>query len=138
MKFVVEIDDEATPAALRAHAPRAPNEIVIAPKGAPRTKPRALNVAMPLARGSLVAVFDAEDVPQPDQLRRSAALFASLPPDIACLQASLVIDNAPENWMTALFAMDYAALFDVYNRGLAALGLPLFLGGTSNHFRAIR
>ena len=137
VKFVVEIDDEATPAALRAHALRAPNEIVIAPKGAPRTKPRALNVAMPLARGSLVAVFDAEDVPQPDQLRRSAALFASLPPDIACLQASLVIDNAPENWMTALFAMDYAALFDVYNRGLAALGLPLFLGGTSNHFRGI-
>jgi len=135
VKFVVEIDDEATAAALRAHPPKAPNEIVVAPRGAPRTKPRALNVAMPLARGSLVAVFDAEDVPQPGQLRRAAALFATLPPEIACLQASLVIDNAPENWMTALFAMDYAALFDVYNRGLAALDLPMFLGGTSNHFR---
>lgn len=135
VKFVVEIDDGVTAAALRAHAPQAPYEIVVAPKGAPRTKPRALNVAMPLARGALVAVFDAEDVPQPEQLRRAAALFATLPPEIACLQASLVIDNARQNWMTGLFAMDYAALFDVYNRGLAALGLPLFLGGTSNHFR---
>lgn len=135
VKFVVEIDDHATTVALRAHAPQAPHEIVVAPKGAPRTKPRALNVAMPLARGALVAVFDAEDVPQPEQLRRAAALFAILPPEIACLQASLVIDNARQNWMTALFAMDYAALFDVYNRGLAALDLPLFLGGTSNHFR---
>jgi len=135
IKFVIEIDDDATNNALRACAPQAPSEIVIAPKGAPRTKPRALNVAMPLARGALVAVFDAEDVPQPGQLRRAAALFESLPQEIACLQASLVIDNARQNWMTALFAMDYAALFDVYNRGLAALDLPLFLGGTSNHFR---
>lgn len=135
VKFVVEIDDEATAQALRAHAPKAPSEIVVAPRGAPRTKPRALNVAMPLARGALVAVFDAEDVPEPAQLRRAAALFAALPTDVACLQASLAIDNASQNWMTALFAMDYAALFDVYNRGLAALDLPLFLGGTSNHFR---
>jgi len=135
VKFVVEQDDEATVAALRAHAPRARHEIVICPDGAPRTKPRALNIAMPLARGSLVCVFDAEDLPDGRQLRRAAALFAHLPPDVACLQASLVIDNAALNWMTTLFAAEYAALFDVFNKGLAALGLPLFLGGTSNHFR---
>jgi len=135
IKFVIEADDEATAAALRAHPPRAPHEIIIAPEGAPRTKPRALNVAMPLARGSLVAVFDAEDLPEPRQLRRAATLFAQLPASVACLQASLVIDNGDFNWMTALFAFEYAALFDVYNRGLASMGMPLLLGGTSNHFR---
>jgi glycosyltransferase XagB len=36
------------------------------------------------------------------------------------------------------FAIGYATLFDVINPGLAALGLPLPLGGTSNHFRGIR
>ncbi len=46
-----------------------------------------------------------------------------------------MIDNGGANWMTGLFALDYAALFDVHNKGLAALGLPIFLGGTSNHFR---
>jgi cellulose synthase/poly-beta-1,6-N-acetylglucosamine synthase-like glycosyltransferase len=135
VKFVIEADDEATAAALRAYPPRAPHEIVVAPEGAPRTKPRALNVAMPLARGSLVAVFDAEDLPEPRQLRRAATLFASAPSNVACLQASLAIDNGGLNWMTALFALEYAALFDVYNRGLALMGMPLFLGGTSNHFR---
>lgn len=135
VKFVVECDDEATAAALRAHGPRTPHEIVVAPEGAPRTKPRALNIAMPLARGALVAVFDAEDLPDGRQLRRAAALFDAAPPETACLQASLVIDNGGLNWMTRLFALEYAALFDAYNKGLAALGLPLFLGGTSNHFR---
>jgi len=135
VKFVIEADDEPTAAALRSHPPHAPHEIVIAPEGAPRTKPRALNVAMPLARGSLVAVFDAEDLPEPRQLRRAATLFAAAPPSVACLQASLVIDNGGLNWMTAMFALEYAALFDVYNKGLAAMGMPLFLGGTSNHFR---
>jgi cellulose synthase/poly-beta-1,6-N-acetylglucosamine synthase-like glycosyltransferase len=90
---------------------------------------------MPFARGALVAVFDAEDLPDGPQLRRAASIFASASPEVACLQASLAIDNAGLNWMTGLFALDYAALFDVYNKGLAALGLPLFLGGTSNHFR---
>jgi len=135
VKFVVEDDDEATAAALRAHPPRAPHEIVVAPDGAPRTKPRALNIAMPLARGSLVAVFDAEDLPDARQLRRAAALFAQAPKNVACQQASLVIDNGELNWKTGMFALEYAALFDVYNKGLAALGLPIFLGGTSNHFR---
>lgn len=135
IKFVIEADDAETAAALRAHPPRAPHEIIVAPDGAPRTKPRALNIAMPLARGALVAVFDAEDIPDARQLRRAAALFAAAPPDVACLQASLVIDNGALNWMTSMFALEYAALFDVYNKGLSRLGLPLFLGGTSNHFR---
>ncbi len=135
VKFVVEQDDEATAAALRAYPSRTPHEIVVAPEGAPRTKPRALNIAMPLARGSLVAVYDAEDIPDGRQLRRAAALFAQTPPNVACLQASLVIDNGALNWMTGMFALEYSALFDVYNRGLAAMDLPIFLGGTSNHFR---
>jgi cellulose synthase/poly-beta-1,6-N-acetylglucosamine synthase-like glycosyltransferase len=135
VKFVVEHDDEETLAALRSYPPRTPHEIVVAPPGAPRTKPRALNIAMPFARGSLVAVFDAEDLPDARQLRRAAAHFHHAPPELACLQASLVIDNGGLNWMTRLFALEYAALFDVFNKGLAARRLPLFLGGTSNHFR---
>lgn len=135
VKFVIEADDAETGAALRAHCPQAPHEVIVAPAGAPRTKPRALNVAMRFARGDLIAVFDAEDLPEPRQLRRAAALFAQLPQTTACLQASLAIDNGALNWMTALFALEYAALFDVHNKGLSAMGLPLFLGGTSNHFR---
>jgi cellulose synthase/poly-beta-1,6-N-acetylglucosamine synthase-like glycosyltransferase len=133
--FVVEQDDQATALALRRSGPRAPHQILIAPDGAPRTKPRAMNIAAPFARGALLAVFDAEDMPEPRQLRRAASLFARLPTRVACLQASLCIDNGAQNWLAAYFALDYAALFDVFNKGLSAMGLPIFLGGTSNHFR---
>lgn len=135
VKFVVEFDDTETLAALRAACLPPYREIIVAPAGAPRTKPRALNVAMPFVRGSLVGVFDAEDLPEPDQLRKAAALFARAEKNVACLQASLCIHNRQRNWMTALFAIDYANLFQVFNKGAAALGLPFFLGGSSNHFR---
>jgi hypothetical protein len=136
--FVLEADDAETALALRDHAPRVPHRVVIAPHGAPKTKPRALNAAAPYLRGDLVAIFDAEDIPDPDQLKKAAAAFAHAPEDVACVQASLSIGNADGNSIAALYALDYAALFDVFNKGVAALGLPLFLGGTSNHFRGIR
>lgn len=135
IKFVVEHDDAETARALAVAIPGVEYEIVVAPPGAPRTKPRALNVALPFARGDLLAVFDAEDAPAPDQLRRAAALFAVSGPDVACLQARLVIDNWSDNWLAGMFAIDYAGLFDCINPGLAALRLPIALGGTSNHFR---
>jgi cellulose synthase/poly-beta-1,6-N-acetylglucosamine synthase-like glycosyltransferase len=135
VKIVLEHDDFETAEALRAAAPPPYVEIVVAPPGAPRTKPRALNVALPLARGRLLAIFDAEDRPEPGQLRLAAAAFAAAGPRLACLQARLAIDNGHEGWLPYFFAIGYAALFDVLNPGLAALGLPMPLGGTSNHFR---
>lgn len=110
-------------------------EIVVAPPGLPRTKPRALNIALALAQGAFTVVYDAEDVPEPDQLRLAVATFARAQDDVACLQARLVIDNTDDNWLTRLFTIEYATLFDVINPGLAKLHLPVPLGGTSNHFR---
>jgi hypothetical protein len=138
VKIVLEPDDQATADALRAAGLPPYAEIVLAPRGAPRTKPRALNVALPLARGTLLTIFDAEDRPEPGQLRTAAAAFAAAGPRVACFQARLAIDNGHEGWLAYFFALGYAALFDVINPGLAALGLPLPLGGTSNHFRGIR
>ena len=135
MKIVVEVDDSATIAALRAARRRLPFEIVVAPAGWPRTKPRALNVALPFARGALTCVFDAEDKPQKSQLRRAAEIFHQSGPNLACLQARLVVDNCADNWLTRLYAIDYATLFEVIVPGLTKLALPVPLGGTSNHFR---
>jgi cellulose synthase/poly-beta-1,6-N-acetylglucosamine synthase-like glycosyltransferase len=135
IKLVLEADDGETPDALRAVDLPGNVEIIVAPKGRPRTKPRALNVALPLARGRFTIIYDAEDVPDPGQLRLAVARFAGLPPHIACLQARLTIDNTDDSWLTRLFTVEYAALFDVFNPGLAEIGSPIPLGGTSNHFR---
>ena len=112
-------------------------DVVVLPDGHPRTKPRALNAALDTARGDLVVVYDAEDRPDPGQLRAAAARFAAGPPNLACLQARLTIDHADETWITRLFALDYASLFHGVKPGLVALGLPVPLGGTSNHFRGL-
>lgn len=134
IKLLLEADDGATAAALAAIPLPARFEVVVVPPGEPRTKPRALNAALPLARGDLLTVFDAEDVPAYAQLRQAAALFAHAPASTACLQARLVIDNH-EGRLPRFFAVEYAGLFDVLNPALAALGMPMPLGGTSMHVR---
>ncbi len=98
MKFVLEEGDDETLVALRRGAPPY-SEIIIVPAGLPHTKPRALNAALPLVRGDLVAVYDAEDIPDPEQLRRAAARFAVAPARLACLQARLAIDNIGDGWL---------------------------------------
>ena len=135
VKLLLEAGDEATIAAARAAVRGTPFEIVTVPHGQPRTKPRALAYALPLARGALITVYDAEDRPHPAQLRRAWEAFRQGSRDLACVQAVLTIDNDDEGWLPRLFAIEYAALFDGLLPALAALGMPVPLGGTSNHFR---
>ncbi|MBL8893068.1 MAG: glycosyltransferase [Rhizobiales bacterium] len=111
-------------------------EVIVVPACKPQTKPKALNYALNFARGDLIAVFDAEDVPDPRQLRLAAGVFAKAPADLACVQARLDFFNAGDNWLTRQFAIEYAVLFKRLLPVLASLSLPLPLGGTSNHFRA--
>jgi cellulose synthase/poly-beta-1,6-N-acetylglucosamine synthase-like glycosyltransferase len=135
IKLVCEADDKKTLAALAALDLDRPFEVIIAPAGGPRTKPKALQAALPFARGSFLVVYDAEDDPEPNQLHRALAAYYRGPPRLACVQARLAIDNVGDNWLTRHFAAEYAGLFDVFLPVLAELGLPLPLGGTSNHFR---
>lgn len=109
--------------------------MLVAPRAGPQTKPKALNYALNFARGRYIAVFDAEDRPEAGQLRAALAAFAAHGPEVACVQASLCIDNGAESLLSRMFAAEYAGQFDVFLPGLAALRLPLPLGGSSNHFR---
>ena len=135
VKFVLEPDDHETHEAFRLQQLGPPFEIIIAPASGPRTKPKALNAALPLVRGAFVAVFDAEDRPEPDQLRLALEAFVANDERLACVQARLTIDNTADSWLTRVFTAEYAGLFDVFLPGLAAWRLPLPLGGSSNHFR---
>lgn len=134
IKLIVECDDDETYGVLAGMSLPARFDVIVAPQGTPRTKPRALNIALAGARGQLVTVFDAEDRPAVDQLRIAAAHFA-VNPDTDCVQARLTIHNGSDSWLSEMFAVEYAILFDIFNPGLAALRLPMALGGTSNHFR---
>jgi len=133
--FITEANDPATRRALREIGLAPYMRIVTVPSGEPRTKPRALNYALQDARGALVTVYDAEDIPGPDQLRRAAEAFIEEGPRLACVQARLGIYNADQSFLSRQFALEYSALFRGLLPALAHLGLPIPLGGTSNHFR---
>jgi glycosyltransferase XagB len=135
IKILVEDSDQLTRDALSNTGLPAHIDVIVAPRGVPQTKPRALNIGLMEARGELLTIYDAEDRPDPRQLRLSANLFARHKADVACLQGRLVIDNADDTLLTRMFALEYAALFDVINIGLIRAGVPVLLGGTSNHFR---
>ncbi|WP_436642467.1 glycosyltransferase [Microbaculum sp. FT89] len=135
IKIVAEADDAETLAVLRRAALPPQVQVVVVPDAAPKTKPKALGFALAFARGAFVTVFDAEDLPDPRQLRRAAERFAAEPEDIVCLQARLAWYNWPESWFTRQLALEYASLFEVFLPALERLGLPFPLGGTSNHFR---
>lgn len=137
-KILIEEGDGETAGALAELSLPGFVEVIVVPPGRPRTKPRALNVGLALARGRYLVVYDAEDVPDPGQLRDAVAMFAGADPDLACLQARLVIDNTDDGHLTRFFTVEYGALFDVINPALPHFDLPMPLGGTSNHLRGIR
>lgn len=140
--LLLEAHDAATIAAARRADRPHWMRVVIVPPGAPQTKPRALNFGLARARGDLVTIYDAEDDPDPFQLREAAHRFAAdVTGRLACLQAPLRIrrrarDGHAAPFLDRQFAVEYASLFEVALPALARLGLPFPLGGTSNHFRA--
>lgn len=136
IKLILESQDHATRKAVMDLNLPGCFDIIVVPDSQPRTKPKALNYGFRFARGDFVAVYDAEDIPEPAQLRKSLAAFAAGPDNLGCVQARLGIYNSRRNWLTRQFAIEYTALFDVLLPALAKLDMPLMLGGTSNHFRA--
>jgi len=135
VKYICEADDAATIAALLAQNLGPECEIVRTPTFGPRTKPKALQYALQGARGALVAVYDAEDKPAPGQLREAWSAFRKGDARLGCLQAPLAIANFRASWLSGLFALEYSGLFRVLIPFLARTGMPIPLGGTSNHFR---
>ncbi len=133
--LLIEKDDEETLGALRAADPPPQFQLVVVPPADPRTKPKALNFGLTLARGDIVAVYDVEDTPDVLQLRRAAVALARFGPEVGCMQAKLSYRNATQNIITKWFAIEYSMWFSFFLPGLSSLGAPIPLGGTSNHFR---
>lgn len=155
--LVLEERDEATVEAARAYPLPDYVRVVVTPAVEPYGKPKACNYALQFATGEFVVIYDAEDRPEPGQLRMAVGMFRAAEArgePLGCLQARLVFDNEipdvdgegrvrrdeegydlrPTTWTSRLLGNEYAVHFDLVLTGLARLGLPVPLGGTSNHF----
>ena len=133
--LLLEEDDEETISAAKAAGLPQWMTIVTVPRGQPQTKPKACNVGLFLARGDYLVIYDAEDRPDPDQLKKALVTFERGGERMVCVQAALNYWNVYENFLTRMFTAEYSFWFDYMLPGLDALQLPIPLGGTSNHFR---
>jgi cellulose synthase/poly-beta-1,6-N-acetylglucosamine synthase-like glycosyltransferase len=136
--LLVEEDDAETRAAVEARPLPPRFRSILVPPSQPRTKPKACNAGLREATGAFLVVYDAEDRPELDQLKRAAAAFRRGSPEVVCLQARLNFYNRDRNVLTRLFAIEYSTWFDFCLPGLFLLDAPIPLGGTSNHFRLDR
>lgn len=109
--------------------------VVLVPKSLPQTKPKACNYGLQFARGEYVTIYDAEDIPNPDQLKKAVIAHRKIHYQCLCMQAALNYYNADENLITGLFTLEYSYWFDYLLPGLDYFRFPIPLGGTSNHFR---
>ena len=134
IKILLEEDDFATINKIRNLNIPSIFECIVVPNMQPKTKPKACNYGLVFCRGEIVTIYDAEDIPEPDQLKKAIVGFKKFPEDVICIQAKLNYFNANENFLTKMFTLEYSYWFDYMLPGMDILNVPIPLGGTSNHF----
>lgn len=135
IKLLIEEDDDMTLNAIRELEIPAIFEPLIIPHHQPKTKPKACNYGLYYTSAEYLTIYDAEDIPDSDQLKKVVALFKKLPEDHVIIQCSLNYFNKDENFLTRMFTLEYSTWFDYMLPGLDKLKIPIPLGGTSNHFK---
>jgi cellulose synthase/poly-beta-1,6-N-acetylglucosamine synthase-like glycosyltransferase len=110
-------------------------EVVVVPNSTPKTKPKACNYGLTKATGEYIVIYDAEDVPDPMQLKKAVYAFQQATEPVGCVQAKLNYYNWDQNLLTRLFTLEYSLWFDLILTGLQKIHAPIPLGGTSNHFK---
>ncbi len=138
VKILLEEDDVETIDVARMSGLPAYVDLLIVPGGQPKGKPKACNYGLIHAKGEYVVIFDAEDIPEPDQLKKAIVAFHKGDPRLGCVQAKLNYFNRDQNLLTRWFTTEYSMWFDLFLPGLEASGAPIPLGGTSNHFKTAR
>lgn len=96
-------------------------------------KPSALNYGLKYAKGDLIAVFDADNVPQPDVLLKVVKYFDD--PKVAAVQGTTCAINADQNMLTKLIAYEEALWLKNYIQGKDILNLFVPLTGSCQFIR---
>jgi len=135
IKLLIEEDDDKTLNAVRNLDFPAIFEVIVVPFHMPKTKPKACNYGLHFSRGKYLTIYDAEDIPDTDQLKKVVSMFGKLPSNYICVQSALNYYNRNENFLTRMFTLEYSYWFDYMLPGLDTLDIPIPLGGTSNHFK---
>ncbi|MBU3101532.1 glycosyltransferase [Clostridium sp. DSM 17811] len=135
IRLLVEEDDVEAQELLESQKLKYYYTIIVVPHALPKTKPKACNYGLINARGEYTVIYDAEDRPDLDQLKKVYLAFARSPESCCCIQGKLNYYNSNQNMLTRWFTQEYSMWFDLLLPGLMKLNIPIPLGGTSNHFK---
>lgn len=132
--FILESTDTETAQAFLDMHPPSHFKALLSPDVQPKTKPKAMNVAFSAAKGDILVIFDAEVLPERDQLKRAYLTF-KLHPEAGYLHSRMDVYNADENWITRLYTGEFCYFYHYYLPGLVASNFPLPISGHSTYFR---
>jgi len=135
VQLLLEEEDRETIAAAQKMDLPSFIRVTVVPHSLPKTKPKACNYGLGMARGEYIVIYDAEDIPDPLQLKKAYHGFSKVDEKVLCLQAKLDYYNPHQNLLTRFFAAEYSLWFELMLTGLQSIGTTIPLGGTSNHFR---
>ncbi|WP_168456255.1 glycosyltransferase family 2 protein [Wolbachia endosymbiont of Ctenocephalides felis wCfeJ] len=134
VKLLIENDDQEMLAALEEHTLPQYFEVIKVPHSLPRTKAKSCNYAMSSVEGKYVVIYDADDKPDPLQLKKALIEFNKGDSKLACVQAKLNYYNYDYSFLTKSFSLEYMNWFQYLLPGFQKMNMPIPLGGSSNHF----
>jgi cellulose synthase/poly-beta-1,6-N-acetylglucosamine synthase-like glycosyltransferase len=103
---VVGDDDPETREVAEATAARHPDRVrVLVDASQPKNKPKALNTALPECRGTVTAVFDAEDEVHPELLAHVDRRFSDTGADV--VQGGVQLMNYHSSWYSLRNVLEY-------------------------------
>ncbi len=132
--FILEETDKETAEAFLAQNPPSHFKALLSPDVQPKTKPKAMNVAFRQAKGEYIVIYDAEILPEADQLKK-AYLTLKDHPDVNYLHAKFDVYNLRCNWITRLYAAELTYFYHHFMPGVVCLGFPVPISGHTVFFR---
>jgi len=133
---IIVIGDGSTDATVdvcREYAKKSRGRVKLLCGEGSKGKPCALNRALNVLKGDIVAVFDADNVPEPDALLNAARCF--LDESVTAVQGRTLAINSEINMLTKFVSLEESAWFEAYIRGKDALELFVHLKGTCQFIR---
>jgi cellulose synthase/poly-beta-1,6-N-acetylglucosamine synthase-like glycosyltransferase len=112
----------------KAHA-----DVKILRKPSSNGKPSALNYGLKHAKGEIVAIFDADNVPDANALMAVREYFED--PAVAAVQGKTLSLNSKENMLTQFISYEEAVWCEAYLRGKDVLNLFVHLKGSCQFMR---
>ncbi len=133
---IVIVEDgsvDVTAEICREYVRQYPDQIRLIHQLSSTGKPAALNYALKHVRGEIVAVFDADSVPDPDALLNAVKYFQDS--SVAAVQGRTRSINPDQNVLTKFASYEEGLAFNIYLQGRDALDLFVPLAGSCYFIR---